>query len=142
MKLKPVRLLIDECLSPELVGIAEARGIECAHVAHRGWGGYKDWELMREVVAGDWTLVTNNAIDFRGRDGTGGHHGKAELHAGLVCLGCGGGMNLDIQRDLFEAALDEIVAPPDLVNKVVEVYAATAEDDEFEVEIYDLPESE
>lgn len=41
-----MRLPVDECLSPELAGIAEGRGIECAHVAHRGWGGYKDWKLM------------------------------------------------------------------------------------------------
>jgi hypothetical protein len=135
-----MKLLVDECLSPELVKIANARGYEAAHAVHRGWGGYKDRQLMKEILEGDWTLVTNNAVDFRGPTGAGGHFGRAGIHAGLICLGCREGMDLDMQRDLFEAALDELDQVGDLVNKVLEVEVASPDDARFDVRTYSLPQ--
>jgi predicted nuclease of predicted toxin-antitoxin system len=58
------RLLIDECLSPELVQLA-GHG-ESAFVRDRGRLGLKDWELMEYVIQEDFILVTRNAQDFRG----------------------------------------------------------------------------
>lgn len=79
-----MKFLIDECLSPSLVRIAtEARHPESSHVVWLGKAGWKDWDLIRFVVAGDWTFVTRNARDFRGPRGL---HGKQAVHAGLVCL--------------------------------------------------------
>ena len=53
------KLLIDECLSPELVDMAFAAGhAESTCVRNRGWLGLNDHQLMRHVVAGDFTLVT------------------------------------------------------------------------------------
>ena len=61
------RLLIDECLSPELVQLAiDAGFFESTCVRDRGLLHRKDWELMAYVVAADFTLVTHNARDFRG----------------------------------------------------------------------------
>ncbi len=60
------RLLIDECLSPELVQLAIAAGhVESTCVRDRGRLGLKDWELMAYVIEEDFILVTRNAQDFR-----------------------------------------------------------------------------
>jgi hypothetical protein len=81
------RLLIDECLSPELVQLAiEAGHVESSSVRDRGRLGLKDWELMVYVIQEDFVLVTRNAQDFRGAGeaNPGGLHGSAEVHAGLI----------------------------------------------------------
>lgn len=119
------KLLIDECLSPELVDMAVARGhIESTCVRNMGWSGKKDWELIRIVVGGDYTLVTHNAVDFRGGGpgALGGEHARQGIHAGLICLGSELPMSLGRQRDLFQLALDELASFEDLVNRALEVY--------------------
>lgn len=133
------KLLVDECLSPELVEMAVAAGhFESTCVRDRGWSGKKDWELIEVVVAGDFTLVTNNAEDFRGggQGDLGGEHANQEIHAGLICLHSPR-MSLAKQRELFEIALNELAALPDLVNQALEVF----EDDDgrVTVEIYVIP---
>jgi hypothetical protein len=137
-----MKLLIDECLSPELAQMARSRVHgESSHVVWIGRQGIKDWKLLEVVLDGDWTLVTRNAYDFRGpptNPGTSGQYGRAELHAGLVCLNGPEGMDLDMQRDLFVAALDEIDRDGDLVNVVLEVRLETAESDEILVDRYPL----
>ena len=83
-----MKLLIDECLSPELVRMARERGHgESSHVVWIGRQGIKDWDLLKIVLEGDWTLVTRNAYDFRGPEaapGTRGQYQRAEIHAGLI----------------------------------------------------------
>jgi hypothetical protein len=62
------RLLFDENLSPELVELAIAAGyVNSTCVRDRGLRAVKDWELMAVIIPGDYTLVTLNSIDFRGR---------------------------------------------------------------------------
>lgn len=62
-----LRLLIDECLSPDLVDLAVAAGhVESTCLRDRGLLGTQDWTLMKHVLAEDFTLVTVNAQDFRG----------------------------------------------------------------------------
>jgi predicted nuclease of predicted toxin-antitoxin system len=49
------RLLIDECLSPELVQLAINAGhVESTSVRDRGRLGLKDWELMEYVIQEDF----------------------------------------------------------------------------------------
>ena len=61
------KLLIDECLSPKLADKARRAGHhESSCVRDRGWSGLKDWELTQKLVKEDLTLVTHNAVDFRG----------------------------------------------------------------------------
>jgi hypothetical protein len=138
-----MKLLIDECLSPELAHMARDRGHgESSHVVWIGRQGIKDWDLLKIVLAGDWTLVTRNAYDFRGPQaapGTGGQYRRADIHAGLICLNGPEGMDLDMQRDLFEAALDEIDRGGDLVNMVLDVTLETAESNEIIIDRYALP---
>jgi predicted nuclease of predicted toxin-antitoxin system len=133
------KFLIDECLSPELVEMAVAAGhVESTCVRDRGWSGKKDWELIQLVIAGDFTLVTNNAEDFRGggKDKLGGEHARQEIHAGLVCLQSPR-MSPRKQRELFQFALDALAGVPELVNQALEVFED--DDGQVTVEIYDIP---
>lgn len=134
------RLLIDECLSPELVQLAiDAGHIESTCLRDRGRLGLKDWELMEYVLREDMTLVTLNAIDFRGNapENPSGLHAAAEIHPGLVCLGSARTLDLDAQQALFKHALAELVALPDLVNQALEVWEN--EDGSISITLYGIP---
>jgi predicted nuclease of predicted toxin-antitoxin system len=135
-----LRLLIDECLSPDLVELAiQAGHIESTCLRDRGLLGTQDWRLMKYVLAEDFTLVTVNAQDFRGggHDTPGGLYSAVELHAGLVCLNSVRHMDLNTQRELFEIALEELAALPDLINQVLEVTEEAS--GEVAVTVYELP---
>jgi hypothetical protein len=139
----PFKFLIDECLSPSLVDDARAAGhTESTCVRDRGLAGTKDWHLMTLVIAEDFTLVTNNSKDFRGEGPgePGGLHAKQPIHAGLVCLNCAapGGMDLDMQRELFQVALEQLEGRNDIINQALEV---TLEEDGAGVRVvfYDIP---
>ena len=85
-----MKLLVDECLSPELIKLAHEKGYgQSSHVVWMNRGGSKDWELKRLILEGDWTFVTRNAVDFRGPaddPGSKGQYAGVALHAGLICL--------------------------------------------------------
>ena len=120
------RLLIDECLTPELVQLAiDAGHIESTSVRDRGRLGLKDWELMEYVIEEDFILVTRNAQDFRGAGpaNPGGLHAAAEVHSGLVCLDSAFELDLDTQQTLFKHAL--------------EVYQN--EDESISINLYEIP---
>ena len=95
------KLLIDECLSPELALMARERGHhEASHVVWIGNAGWKDWELKRVILEQDWVLVTRNSEDFRGprhAPGTKGQYADVVLHAGIICLNGPVGMDLEWQ---------------------------------------------
>jgi hypothetical protein len=135
-----MKFLVDECLSSELTKLAHTKGHgESSHVVWLGHAGLKDWELKPIILDGDWTFVTRNSVDFRGsaeRPGAKGQYADVALHAGLVCLNGPPGMDLDMQLELFEQALDELEANSDLVNQVLEV---TFEESVLHVRRYHLP---
>jgi hypothetical protein len=60
------------------------------------------------------------------------------LHAGLICINGPVGMDLDLQLELFTAALDELDQDGDLVNQVLEVTLLDA-NDEVDLVRYRLP---
>jgi predicted nuclease of predicted toxin-antitoxin system len=99
-----VKFLIDECLSPELVALARARGFgESTHVTWLGMRSRADWAIVRRAIEDGFVLVTNNTVDFTTL------YQRAEIHAGLVCLNVAPGlMSLDIQTQLFLLALDRL----------------------------------
>ena len=136
-----MKLLIDECLSPELAKIAiDKEHGETSHIVWLGLGGYKDWELTPIILDGDWIFVTKNSVDFRGprdKPGTKGQYADVAIHAGLICLNGPPGMDLDMQIELFEQALLELDADPDLVNQVLEI--TLDDDDDLRVLRYALP---
>ncbi|MEO7217994.1 MAG: DUF5615 family PIN-like protein [Gemmatimonadaceae bacterium] len=75
-----MKFLIDECLSPKLVRVANARGFEAYHVAHRGWSGESDSKILRRLVAADLILVTNNRDDFLALIK------RTEIHPGIIVI--------------------------------------------------------
>ena len=111
-----IRILIDECLSPELVALLYARGYEAAHVNILGFSGYRDRALIPFIQNEDWTFVTNNRRDFLAL------YRNLEIHAGLLII-------LDAnttakQVSAMTAAVDAIEARgDDMVNQLVEVHA-------------------
>jgi len=107
-----VKILIDECLHTSLVSVAHSAGHTADHVAHRGLGGLKDWQLMQVIREQEYTFVTNNRSDFLDL------HGKEPLHAGVIVIVPN--VIPSEQSELFAAALKHI-GTRDLTNTVVEV---------------------
>ena len=123
-----MRFLIDECLTVDLVAVAGLSGHEAQHVAHVGRAGWKDWNVVRYARDGDFVLVTNNASDFRQLYAT------QSLHAGLVILIPV--VNRVVQQKLFRAALDELAAIGEPINRVLEV---DLDGEEVTLTLYDWP---
>jgi predicted nuclease of predicted toxin-antitoxin system len=123
-----VNFLIDECLHTSLVGVAVERGHEATHVTYRGLSGVQDWNLMAPIREGDFTFVTNNAKDFRRL------YSQEDIHAGLVILI----PNVPPieQRELFDAALEDLVVTPGLINEALEVGIVEGD---IQITRYDLP---
>ena len=122
------RFLLDENLSVTLPAIAHARGYQATHVNHHGLQQSKDWEIIKILVEEDWVLVTNNAIEFRGR------FEKLDVHPGVVCLVPS--VPRSAQIELFSAALDVIDQYPDMVNIALDVIY---EGERIRVRRYALP---
>jgi predicted nuclease of predicted toxin-antitoxin system len=137
-----MKFLVDECLSPKLALLARERGHpESSHVVWEGQGGIQDWNLMAFVLAGDWTLVTKNSIDFRGpaeAPGAGGQYRHVALHAGLVCLNAED-MDRSLQLAMFEAVLDSLAEQGDLINQGIDANVSEIGSEEIEIVRYTLP---
>ncbi len=123
-----MRFLIDECLTIELVAVANRAGHEARHVVHIGRRGWKDWNVVRYAAESDFILVTNNASDFRRL------YAKEALHAGLVILIPN--VRRELQRRLFRGALDQLAIIGEPVNRVLEV---DLDGDDVTFALYDLP---
>lgn len=108
MNLRP-RFLIDENLSVQLPPLIQERGYEASHVRDLGLLSEKDWDLLERIRKEDWTLVTNNIVEFRDR-----YRRKVDLHAGVVFLA--GGVGFKAQMALMLAAIDDIDRDCDLLN--------------------------
>jgi predicted nuclease of predicted toxin-antitoxin system len=133
-----MRFLIDECLSIELVHIANQAGFEAHHVSRVGRRSEKDWKLVAFVIENDFVMVTRNSKDFRGDGTTPGFLTKEEVHPGLVSLNAER-MNRKVMADLFAEALQFLTdaAVSDLVNQVLEVDCDRL--GQFEVRLYESP---
>lgn len=126
-----MRFLIDECLHTSLVAEALTRGHEAQHVNWLGLSGEADWNLVPRIIADDFTFVTNNASDFRRL------YAQEPLHAGLVIIVPQ--VQPALQRDIFNAVLDEIEDGAEPVNEAIEV---RLEGGDVVIERYSLPEAE
>lgn len=123
-----MNFLIDECLHTSLVEVATGRGHEATHVNYRGLSGVQDWNLMAPIREGELTFVTNNARDFRRL------YAREAIHAGLVILIPN--VTPDLQRILFDAALDDLDGGVGLISEALEVGLV---DGGIEITRYDLP---
>jgi len=119
------RLLVDECLTPELVPIACEFGFEAYHVVHIGLGGEPDRVVFRTVMDDGFLFVTNDREDWNALVS------RVDLHAGLLVIRprC----RREVQKKLFRAALARVQAIGGLMNKVLEI------DEAAEIAIFDLP---
>ena len=123
------RFLIDENLSPRLVEEARSRGFEAMHVNHLGLRTETDWAILDVVATQDSVLVTNNAIEFRGR------FRRIDLHPGVVFIVPA--VRGEQQARLFATVLEHLLPTPDLMNRAIDVdYAANGG---ITVTVYDLP---
>jgi predicted nuclease of predicted toxin-antitoxin system len=125
---KSPRFLVDENLSVLLPETAHTRGYEATHVNHYGLRRSTDWDILKIVAEEDWILVTNNAIEFRGR------FRRMEIHPGVVFLVPV--VPRSQQIELFSAALDVIGQRRDMVNTALDVLFA---DGQVKVKLYALP---
>ena len=103
-------------------------GYEAHHVAHLGRAGWKDWDVVRHACEQDFVVVTNNATDFRAL------YAAQPLHAGLVIIIPS--VNVTLQQQLFQGALEELAAIGEPVNRVLEV---DLDGDVLTFELYELP---
>jgi predicted nuclease of predicted toxin-antitoxin system len=122
-----IQFLIDECLTPRLVEVANRFGYVAHHVQYRQWKSREDQALLAFMRAEDLTIVTNNWKDFEPM------LRREEVHPGAVVL-----PNVPRQAQItaFELALSAInaVDPPlDMVNTVIEVAESG------DVRVYPLP---
>jgi hypothetical protein len=80
-----IQFLIDECLTPRLVEVANRFGYAAHHVQYRQWKSRKDDALLAVIRAEDLTIVTNNWKDFepmlRREEGASGRDRTAERAA-------------------------------------------------------------
>ncbi len=91
-----VRFLIDECLTTQLVGLANERGYQAHHVAHLQMAGTQDWDIAKHAWEHDFIVVTSNSTDFRDL------YADRELHSGLVIVIPN--VRLQLQKQLFAPA--------------------------------------
>jgi predicted nuclease of predicted toxin-antitoxin system len=124
-----MKFFIDECLDPELFQVAIGANYQATCSRDQGLLSLKDWDLAHFVVTNDWTLVTLNSKDFRGKKpapgGKPGYLTKA-MHPGLSCLNLlesKAAMSSAMQKELFHEAIDEIQQRGimDLMNLVLEI---------------------
>ena len=119
--------------------------IESAHVTRRGMAGWTDHLLMHKIIEGNWTFVTRNSNDFRPQPGSSSHapcHVGQQLHAGLVCPNLPMGSRCPDQMAHFDAALNHVGNPGDLVNQVLEVDADLTNADQVILKIYNFPKDD
>lgn len=110
-----MKLLIDECLSPDLATLAWEAGWHCAHVARIGLRSAQDWQLVKYAIDNDWVIVTHDSAHFKALVG------RTAIHPGIVCLNVAHGeMNIDVQKRLFQHALT-LLESADPVNDVLEI---------------------
>ncbi len=123
-----MRFLIDECLSLDLVGTANAAGHEAYHVAHVGRAGWKDWHVAAYARDRELVLVTNNGTDFRTL------YAEQPLHIGLIIIVPSVGRST--QQRLFRMALAELAEAGEPVNQVLEI---DLDGSDVVFRFYDLP---
>lgn len=122
-----IQFLVDECLSPKLIEVANRYGFLAYHVVYRKLKSRDDDVLLAYLRNEDLTLVTNNWRDFAPM------LKREEIHPGAIVIP---NVPRAGQIAAFERALRaiQIADPPlDMINTVIEV------EESGEVRVYPLP---
>lgn len=122
-----LQFLIDECLTPRLVAVANGFGYVAHHVQYRDWKSRSDRDLFTFIRAEDLTLVTNNWKDFEPM------LRREEIHPGAVVLPNVPRAEQIAAFGLALRAIQSVDPPLDMINTVVEVDGADV------VRVYPLP---
>jgi predicted nuclease of predicted toxin-antitoxin system len=111
-----IRILLDEHVSPSLVGKLGDKGVFAVAAAHVGLSGETDAKIWKYALENDFVVVTSNARDFI-------RLLNVDVHPGLIVLR-EAGLTRDEQWDRIRPAIDLILESSDdnlLINKVVEI---------------------
>lgn len=118
--MNPLKLLVDENLSPQIAVTLRAEGFDVVHVRDRGLNAASDRELFDRAFVEDRLVVTSNVGDFERLART------CQLHAGLVLIE-DGTLARDEQLRVVRAALTVMeadrAAGRDMVNRVLRIWA-------------------
>ena len=119
-----IRILLDEHVSPSLVGKLGDKGIFAVAATHVGLSGKPDAKIWNYAFQNDFVVVTGNARDFI-------RLLNVEVHPGLIVLR-EGGLSRDEQWDRLRPVIEHVLESTDdnfLVNKLVEISGV----DEWEI---------
>jgi predicted nuclease of predicted toxin-antitoxin system len=111
-----IRLLLDEHVSPSLVGKLGNMGVFALAAAHVGLSGESDKQIWNYALENDFVVVTSNARDFI-------RLLNVEVHPGLIVLR-ESGLTRDEQWERIRPVIDHILESSDdnfLVNRLVEI---------------------
>ena len=111
-----IRILLDEHVSPSLVGKLGDKGVFAAAATHVGLSGEPDAKIWNYAFENDFVVVTGNARDFI-------RLLNVEVHPGLIVLR-EGGLTRDEQWDRIRPVIEHVLESSDenfLVNKLVEI---------------------
>ena len=111
-----IRILLDEHVSPSLVGKLGDKSVFAVAAAHVGLSGKRDEQIWNYALENDSVVVTSNARDFM-------RLLNVEVHPGLIILR-ESGLTRDEQWDRIRPVIDHILESGDdncLVNKLVEI---------------------
>ncbi len=109
-----MKFVIDENITPAVVGSLAGVGIDAWHVRDRGLEGTTDHELLDRAYDEDRILVTLNVGDFEKLVQ------ERQLHAGVVLIERAG-LRREEQIELILQIVAVIAARGDLINKVLRV---------------------
>jgi len=119
-----IRILLDERVSPSLVGKLGDKGVFAVAATHVGLSGEPDAKIWNYAFKNGFVVVTSNARDFI-------RLLNVEVHPGLIVLR-EGGLTRDEQWDRIQRVVTYILISGDenfLVNKLVEISGV----DEWEI---------
>jgi predicted nuclease of predicted toxin-antitoxin system len=110
------RIILDECMSPQLVSPLWVEGHDVIHVRNRGLNGAADHTIWRAAIGEDRTVCTINGKDFKKLAAATG------LHPGVIVIP--GGYAPSAQFNLTMMALTWVStsnAQTGLMNRYIEV---------------------
>ena len=122
-----MQFLIDECLTPRLVEVANRFGYVAYHVQYRDWKSTDDHVLLGFLRDESLTLVTNNWRDFEPM------LRREEIHAGAIVIPNVARAEQIAAMERALLAIQAVDPPLDMINTVVEVEPSG------EVRIYQMP---
>ena len=111
-----IRVLLDEHVSPSLVGKLGDKGVYAEAVAHIGLSGEPDGKIWNHALENGFVVITSNARDFI-------RLLNVDVHPGLIVLR-ESGLTRDEQWDRIRPVIEHVLESSDdnfLVNKLVEI---------------------